>query len=372
MNRPGTFFYLLILSLLTAGLPPIKNEANAVQPDEVRIAVIGDFGDDDYEEPRGRKPVAEVAALVASWESEKRLDAVITVGDNNYLCGSKLSIDKNIGQYYSRFIKFEQPYRGRFGPGASENRFFPTLGNHDWGLKCRRVGVPCFRKDAEPYTRYFDLPGNERYYDVKLGLVHLFAVDSDCNERDSDPDQSEGGSKQREWLRTGLRDSSARYKIVYFHHPPYSSGEHQCIAWMQWPFKQWGATVVIAGHDHNYERLFVDGMPYFVNGLGGRKRRGLEDCVPGSKRRYADDYGAMLVTAIEASITFQFITRRNPRGGGGQVIDSYTITDPSNPPPGEEINPCPPGSTMENACPPESQRSRALRKARRAARRQIR
>ena len=83
---------------------------------------------------------------------------------------------------------------------------------------------------------------------------------------------------------------------------------------MQWPFKQWGATVVIAGHDHNYERLFVDGMPYFVNGLGGRKRRGLERCVPGSKRRYADDYGAMLVIATSESLSFQFMTSYTPAG----------------------------------------------------------
>jgi tartrate-resistant acid phosphatase type 5 len=38
---------------------------------------------------------------------------------------------------------------------------------------------------------------------------------------------------------------------------------------MQWPFAAWGATAVLAGHDHDYERLTVGGLPYFVNGLGG-------------------------------------------------------------------------------------------------------
>ena len=38
---------------------------------------------------------------------------------------------------------------------------------------------------------------------------------------------------------------------------------------MQWSFTAWGVDTVLAGHDHTYESLLVDGIPYFVNGLGG-------------------------------------------------------------------------------------------------------
>jgi hypothetical protein len=88
---------------------------------------------------------------------------------------------------------------------------------------------------------------------------------------------------------------------------------------MQWPFKEWRATAVLAGHDHNYERLFVGDFPYFVNGLGGQDRRPIRRCVPGSQIRYDCDFGAMLVTASPSSIKFEFINT------GNQTIDSYTI-----------------------------------------------
>jgi len=53
---------------------------------------------------------------------------------------------------------------GSYGTGSKANRFFPTLGNHDW-----------MTENAQPYFDYFTLLGNERYYDFEWGLAHLFA-----------------------------------------------------------------------------------------------------------------------------------------------------------------------------------------------------
>src|SRR5262245_32990188 len=86
--------------------------------ESLRIAVIGDFGTPEA-------PAAQVAALVRGIQP----DLVATVGDNNYPAGAAETIDANIGRHYHSYIA---PYRGRFGAGASVNRFFPALGNHDW------------------------------------------------------------------------------------------------------------------------------------------------------------------------------------------------------------------------------------------------
>src|SRR4051812_24890775 len=129
-----------------------------------RFAVIGDFGASDSTE-------ADVAALVKSWNP----DFVLTVGDNNYPVGSASTIDLNIGQYYHDFI---YPYVGTYGAGATTNRFFPTLGNHDWG-----DFYPNPTGD-QPYLDYFTLPGNDRYYTFTAGPVQYFALDSDGNEPD--------------------------------------------------------------------------------------------------------------------------------------------------------------------------------------------
>ena len=75
---------------------------------------------------------------------------------------------------------------------------------------------------------------------------------------------------------------------------------------MQWPFKEWGADVVFSGHDHDYERLVVDDLWYFVIGLGGGPRYEIDDIYPGSEVRYRDQYGALLVEATPTEMQFWF------------------------------------------------------------------
>lgn len=259
-------------------------------PGETRFAVIGDYGNASQAE-------ADVAALIKSWQ----VDFVITTGDNNYPEGAAATIDANIGQYFHQFI---YPYMGEYGPGAAENRFFPSLGNHDWQLGT-----------IQPYLDYFTLPGNERYYSFTRGSVQLFAIDSALEE----PDGRSSTSIQAQWLQNQLVAAEATWKLVYMHHPPYSSALHGSEADMQWPYAKWGATAVLAGHDHAYERIVRDELPYFVNGLGGAFFYAFGPPVSGSMVRFNDDYGAMLVTANERCINFSFATR------AGILVDSYTM-----------------------------------------------
>jgi hypothetical protein len=260
------------------------------------FAVIGDYGD-DFITAIGLGAEDEVATLVASWNP----DFVATVGDNNYPDGLAGTIDANIGKYYAAFIG---NYVGQYGPGSKQNRFWPTLGNHDWESG-----------NVDAYLDYFTLPGNERYYEVDKGLVHLFMVDSESEE----PDGAEADSVQGMWLQSALERSDACFKLVLFHRPAYASGESGSELRMQWPFAEWGADAVLAGHDHAYERLTVDGIPYFVNGLGGSLRYQLEAVLPESEIYFNDDWGAQLVTVTATDITFDFYTV------GSQLVDSWTI-----------------------------------------------
>lgn len=297
-SRDAATALLLLPLLLLAGacdragepLPPAGPPALSVAPPDahVRFAVIGDYG-------LAGKPEEEVATLVKSWQP----DFVITTGDNNYPRGAAETIDANIGQYYSAFIA---PYKGSFGSGAARNRFFPSLGNHDIHAAA-----------AAAYLAYFTLPGNGRYYDFTAGPAHFFALDSDVRE----PDGTSGGSKQGRWLQTQLGASQSCWRIVYLHHPPYASGGKEA-ARMRWPYKAWGADVVLAGHQHTYERLAVEGVTYFVVGLGGGGDIDrFEQTAQGSQKRYNGDYGAMLVAAESGTLVFRFVTRT------GTVVDEY-------------------------------------------------
>ena len=271
----------------------------------IRFAAIGDFGDSDND-----AATRAVADMVKSWNP----DFVITVGDNNYPDGAADTLDDNVGQYYSQFI---YPYQGNYAPSEPPNRFFPVLGNHDWGSR-----------NIQPYLDYFPIntsttytgsSGNERYYDFIEGPVHFFALDSDSRE----PDGYTGWSPQAQWLRKELTDSVVPWQLVFLHHAPYSSGaRHGSSESLQWAFASWGVDAVIAGHDHVYERIEQDNIPYFVNGLGGRPLRGFGSPVAGSQVRYSDDYGAMLIEATPDEITFSFYAVAD----GGTLIDSYTLS----------------------------------------------
>jgi hypothetical protein len=260
------------------------------------LAVIGDYSADDQ-----TQPVQDVSNLVKSWSPSD----VITVGDNNYPNGEASTIDANIGQWYHQFI---YPYKGTYGAGSADgqNHFWPALGNHDWN-----TGTD------QPYTDYFTLPNNERYYTTQIGNVGIFVIDSDAHE----PDGVTSTSVQANWIHAQMLASTAKWKLVFFHEPAYSSGGIGDNTKLQWPFKAWGATAVFSGHDHDYERLSEAGLTYFVDGLGGESIVDFATPIAGSLVRYDGDYGAMRVDAADTSITFKFITRT------GSVIDTYTIND---------------------------------------------
>ncbi|UYZ59923.1 metallophosphoesterase [Hymenobacter latericus] len=257
-----------------------------------RFACIGDYG---FEGPN----LQQVAGLIKTWNPE----FIITTGDNNYDFGAKETIDRNIGQYFHDYI---YPYSGTYGAASpkAENRFFPSIGNHD-----------VYTESGKPYRDFFSLPGNERYYEFTRGNLHFFVVNSDPSE----PDGTSSSSVQAQWLKQQLAASNKPWKVVYFHHAPYSSGHYGNIEYMQWPFKAWGASLVMAGHNHHYERLTVDGLTYIVNGLGGRSLYGIGAKKSFTQALYAGDYGAMLLEASANTLSMKFITRT------GIEIDAATL-----------------------------------------------
>jgi hypothetical protein len=260
--------------------PPFRRSAT--------FAVIGDFGMANSDEAR-------VSNLVHSWD----VDFVITTGDNDYT-GHPDGIDGVIGRYYSSFIG---NYWGAYGTGSRTTRFWPSPGNHDWDS----AGLTSYRD-------YFTLPGNERYYDVDLGVVHLFALDSDWRE----PDGTTADSVQGRWLQDRLARSTSCVNVVYFHHPAYSSGPHGSSVNMQWPFEAWGADVVLAGHDHVYERFEVGTIPYFTVGLGGAAPYAFVTSLPETRHQYNSDFGALRATVSRRGMLFEFFD------ANGTLVDSFS------------------------------------------------
>lgn len=270
----------------------------------VRFAIVGDYGNTV---PNS----GNVATLLKSWNP----DFIITTGDNNYTNPTPAppnhyaAWDGAVGQYYHDFIKYPAGSGSAWAAsGSSSIQFYPTLGNHDWD-----AGI-------NGWYSYFELPGNERYYDFVRGPVHFFAIDSDGRE----PDGNTDNSTQAQWLQTSLGASSAPWNFVFFHHPPFTSATRGNNSALQWPFMSWGGHAVLNGHEHHYERIMKGSFPFLVVGTGGRSLSGFAATTePGSAVRYNANYGAMLVDAVEDSIVFRFYSIAG--GAGGTLIDRYVL-----------------------------------------------
>lgn len=287
-NRIGVGALLMAAALLpsVAGTEvPAAAEAGRVS-----FAVVGDYGSPGPAE-------ASVAALVDSLAP----DFVVTTGDNVY---DATSYEDAVGRYYGDYVD------------SSPNGFFPAPGNHD------HTDPP---GGISAYLDYFTLPGtgiattatsgNERYYDFIQGPVHVFVLDSESVLLfDAE------ASAQGVWLEAGLAASTAPWQVVVLHHPPFSSGlVRGSTPSLQWPFSAWGADLVLSGHEHIYERLAVDGIPYVISGVGGRSLYGLASPLPESRARHNAGYGAVLVDACASGMTIEF------HAVDAGLVDSETV-----------------------------------------------
>ena len=253
------------------------------RPDSLKFAILGDFGTAS----RGQ---LETAAEMARVHQRFPFELVITVGDNLYR-----------SQRAQDFVrKFESPYKPLLDAGV---KFYASLGNHD----------------SREQTRYklFNMDG-KLYYSFKASKqsARFFALETTS----LNPDQVA-------WVQKELADSREDWKIPYFHHPPYSSGERHgsqsSIRQVVEPlFLKYNVSVVFTGHDHFYERIKPQqGIVYFVTGAGGQLRRGNIDRSTGlTAKGFDTDYSFMIAEIDGDEMFFNAIART------GAVVDSGVIT----------------------------------------------
>lgn len=171
-------------------------------------------------------------------------DLMLHVGDIAYDSGTIEQFEEHVFDVYADLFK--------------NIPFFPVAGNHEYETD-----------NAAPYRAVFNLPsyGGENYYSYDYGRVHFAAIDTE-----------QDYASQIAWLDQDLAASKAPWKIVYMHKPVYSSGDHKSDmklrALLEPVVQKHGVQLVLAGHDHDYERMKPQhGVYYFVTGGGGRGTR---------------------------------------------------------------------------------------------------
>jgi predicted phosphodiesterase len=295
---PGLAAAAMAVSVVATTLPPPARDlasvaASAAQAapsapaqvtlpndkDSLKFAVLGDFG-------TGDKRQYALAQRMAAVHEAFPFELVVLVGDNIY--GSDRPQD------YKR--KFEEPYKPLLDAGVT---FHGALGNHD--------------AREQRFYKLFNMDG-KLFYSFKAPKqdVRFFALESTYME-----------PQQRDWVEKELASSKEKWKIVFQHHPLYSSGvthgsDPQLRDALEPLFVANGVDLVLTGHDHIYERVKPQqGIVHFVAGSGGKLRKdGARPNLPFSARVVADTNVFLVMEIKDDRLFFNAIAT------DGRVVDS--------------------------------------------------
>jgi 3',5'-cyclic AMP phosphodiesterase CpdA len=283
MRRAPQFaFAILLASQLCAQELRLPNK-----PDSLHFAVIGDTG-------TGESHEYEVARKFAEYRKVFPFDIALMMGDNIYGSQKPKDFEK----------KFELPYKALLDAGV---KFYAVLGNHD-----------------DPNERSYKLfnMGGERYFALKpRDGIDFFGLDSNYMDKG-----------QLEWIEKQLAASGKDWKIVFFHHPLYSSGaahgsDLPLRAILEPLFLKYGVSVVLSGHDHFYERMKPQrGIYYFVVGGSAKLRDGNAMPAEFAAKTFDTDNSFVLMEIVKDTLYFQVISRK------GETVDAGSFQKPSGVP----------------------------------------
>ena len=298
-RRPGLSFFVCVAAVVclsgAAGVsqaPAASQAAASAQAalpltlpnkeDALKFGVMGDFG-------TGKREQYDLGEQMGRVHSQFPFQLMITVGDNLYG-----------GQRPADFVKkFETPYKSLLSAGV---KFYASLGNHD---SRQQSAYALFNMDGRTYYT-FKAPKQD---------VRFFALESSY----LDP-------TQLQWLERELQNSREDWKIPYFHHPLYSSGDRHGSDLskrkaLEPLFLKYGVSVVFAGHDHVYERVMPQqGITHFVVGSSGQLRKGNIDKGTGFTAYANATEQAFLVAEISGDQLFF-----NAVSKSGKVIDAGVV-----------------------------------------------
>ncbi|HVF27714.1 MAG TPA: metallophosphoesterase, partial [Pyrinomonadaceae bacterium] len=196
-----------------------------------RFVALGDAG-------TGGKQQYEVAHRMNVFHDERPFGLVLFLGDNIYPNGAPADFERKFTRPYAQLVRRQVELRG-------------CLGNHDVrDARGALMQMRLFGMISRPYHSF-----------TKEGdLIEFFALDSTRLGKRAREDGND--DEQLRWLDTALARSVARWKLVFLHHPLYSSGKRhghgsrderrmlQLRADLEPILIKHKVSVVLSGHDH--------------------------------------------------------------------------------------------------------------------------
>jgi len=211
---------------------------------------------------------------------------------------------------YSEFTNWYEDSFGVLRPITD-----PVIGNHEY--------------TGSDAAGYFDYWNNEpNYYSFDAGGWHFIALNS------TSQFQSVNWSGELSWLQNDLAAHAGDCIIAFWHHPLFNIGPEGPTTRIQdfWtPLANARATLVLNGHDHDYQRwqpLDANGNPSatglteIVSGTGGHSRQAMVRSDSRVVSSVGNVFGALQLQLSPTSAEFKFFT---VSGSTSSQFDAGTI-----------------------------------------------
>lgn len=238
------------------------------------IILVGDTGNDN-------KYKDQVAQAITTYCHTTVCTYALLLGDNFYQTGVDSIEDSQFK------TKFEQSYQNL------DFVFFPVLGNHD--------ALGNWEAEIQYHSQHWIMGG--RYYEIQSKLVNIFALDTNVFVKSNEA----ATNNQLTWLQNQLSNSKTNWKIVYGHHPVFSSGSHGNTKSLEQHIlpllQKYKVDFYISGHDHDLELIEASGIKFVISGAGSA----LRSISPGDNSVFAKStlgFAHLLINKNTATLTF--------------------------------------------------------------------
>lgn len=308
----------------------------------LRIWATGDFG-------LGSSAQAAVRDAYTLY-SDRPTSFWIWLGDNAYSTGTETE--------YTNFVFNMYPEQLKHFP------LYPAPGNHDYAQSGYQSAAS-FTTNF-PYFNIFTVPqsgeaggipsGTPKYYSYNYSNVHCISLDSYGS-------PNYPGSEMYKWLAADLAENTQQWTIVYFHHPPYSKGNHNSDSEIELIdmrthivplLESFNVDLVLSGHSHTNERSYLikghygnsgtfnssmmmnftnnnfikkvpyEGTVYAVCGTSGQLADSLQPDGPMPCMYFNDitNYCSLVIDIDNENLSAKYLA------ASGVIIDEFTIYKP--------------------------------------------
>jgi hypothetical protein len=192
-----------------------------------------------------------------------------------------------------------------------------------------------FDNETAAASPLFNYQQHVRYFQYTSEYVDIFLINTGFNtvsvqtEIDNafTPPNTIADSVQFQWLKNALANSTKKHKWVVVHQPPFTSGNdfysatntNGALAFIQAvPFKNWGATVLLAGCSALVERLNWNGLPVLISGAGGKALTTVHN-PPIPQSSFASAAQGAYWEAVVSKLSVEFVCKTST----GSILDRY-------------------------------------------------